>query len=93
MADLERIKFPDHLNEHNLTAQQLAILTPEQQAIAKDWNVLTRKMDWVIEQQVMSYNILVKHDDLLELWRKVVWLGILVGGSGGILAVLVRFIK
>lgn len=88
--DLDKIEFPEYLNRHTLTDQELAALaTPGQQALAKDWNVLNRKMDWLITKVVFIHNQLADHDRQLEIWKRVYWLICLCGASlTGIIAIL-----
>ena len=59
-------------------------MTEAQRALAKDWNVIKRQMEWSLERQVEQYNLLVQHDVLLETWKKWLWISsILLGGSTG----------
>lgn len=84
MADLREIEYPDYLNRHTLTEQELGSMNDQQQRIAKDWNIMGRKIDWLISAHVESRNLIVEHDRLLETWKKVMWIsGILAGGGGG----------
>lgn len=89
MADMKPIAFPEELKHHNLSEQELAPLSAQQQALAKDWNVIKRQSEWTMNRIVEIHNLLVDHDKELELWKfwfKVVTL--LTGGGGGLLAVL-----
>lgn len=89
MADLKPIEFPEDLRFHNLSEQELSPLTPQQQALAKDWNVIKRQNEWMISQIVVIYNIMVDHDRILEAWK--FWfrlLAILTGGGTGVAALL-----
>jgi hypothetical protein len=94
MADLNPIKFPDELRNHNLTEQELAPLTPQQQALAKDWNVIKRQIEWTMGHVVTIHNLMVEHDRALETWK--LWLkvgGFLVGGGSGVAYVIVKLIN
>jgi hypothetical protein len=89
---MEKIEYPHHLNKHSLSEQELALLnTPESKALAKDWNIINRKVDWLIKETVVVHNILVEHDRVLETWKRVYWLGGLLIGSGGVIAFIIRF--
>jgi hypothetical protein len=94
MADLKPIEFPEELKRHNLSEQELSPLTPQQQALAKDWNVIKRQMEWIINHDVMLHNILVDHDKKLEdlwFWFKVVT--ILTGGGGSLIGIITWLTK
>lgn len=90
MADLEPIHYPEHLNQHSLTEQELASLSPAQQAMAKDWNILRRQMEWNTNQLVRIHNILVEHDKSLEIWKRVIWLGSVVISISGIVLAIIK---
>lgn len=84
MADLKPIEYPDDLRAHNLSEQELVKLSPGDQALAKDWNVIKRQNEWMGGQIVTIYNIMVEHDKLLDTWK--FWfrlLAILTGGGTG----------
>lgn len=83
MADLKPIEYPAHLLNHNLTEQELAPMSEQQRALAKDWNVLKRQIDWLVREAVEQHNVLVEHDNLLDTWKKWLWLSTLVAGGGG----------
>lgn len=94
MADLKAIKFPEDLREHNLSEQELAPLTPQQQALAKDWNVIKRQSEWTMNKIVDIHNLLVEHDSLLEQWK--FWLKMLTivsAGGGGVSGLLYFLLK
>lgn len=94
MADLKPIEFPEELKRHNLSEQELSPLTLQQQALAKDWNVIKRQMEWIINHDVMLHNILVDHDKKLEdlwFWFKVVT--ILTGGGGSLIGIITWLTK
>lgn len=94
MADLKPIIFPEDLRAHNLSEQELSPLTPQQQALAKDWNVIKRQNEWTISQIVAIYNIMVDHDKMLEAWK--FWfrlLAILGGGGAGLIYAIVELLK
>ena len=87
MADLQPIKPEDlnYLNRHTLTQQELSGLDEGQQALAKDWNIINRKLEWMIHEQVFLHNTLVEHDRLLDLWKKIIWLfGMLFAVAGSV---------
>ncbi len=89
MADLKEITYPEYLRVHNLSEQELAPLTPQQQALAKDWNVIKRQQEWMISHIVTIHNIAVDHDKTLETWK--FWFKIVTmftGGGGGLLAAI-----
>jgi hypothetical protein len=66
--DIRNIEYPDHLNNHSLTEQELALLTTEgQRALAKDWNIINRKVDWLVHETVFVHNLVVAHDKSVEL--------------------------
>lgn len=94
MADLRSIDYPEHLNRHTLTEQELSNLTAAQQALAKDWNIINRKVDWIIQEMVAQHNILVEHDKLLDTFKKLLWLsGLTLGGgsaAGGVIWMLLK---
>lgn len=92
MADLRPIEFPEHLNRHTLTEQELANLTAPQQALAKDWNIINRKIDWMIHELVEQHNVLVQHDALLETFKKWLWLSGLTLGGGGTIGASIWYI-
>lgn len=80
--DISEIDYPEHLNEHNLTQQELEELTTlGSRARAMDLNIINRKIDWLIRETVFCHNLLVRHDQAIEIWRRVYWLFGLVGGS------------
>lgn len=83
MADLKPIEYPAHLTVHNLTEQELGLLTPQQQALAKDWNIIKRQNEWILGTLVRVHNIQVEHDNLLDTFKKCLWLAGLIGASGG----------
>ena len=83
MADLKPIEFPSHLTVHNLSEQELGIMTPQQQALAKDWNIIKRQNEWMMARLVAIHNVMVEHDALLDIFKKVLWLVGLLGASGG----------
>jgi hypothetical protein len=94
MADLKPIEFPEELKRHNLSEQELSPLTPQQQALAKDWNVIKRQIEWIINHDVMLHNILADHDKKLEdlwFWFKVVT--ILTGGGGSLIGIITWLTK
>lgn len=94
MADLKPIEFPEDLRAHNLSEQELSPLTQQQQALAKDWNVIKRQNEWMISQIVAIHNIMVDHDRVLEAWK--FWfrlLAILGGGGTGVIYAIIEFLK
>lgn len=86
---MERIQYPSHLNSHTLTEQELnALTTPGQQALAKDWNIINRKIDWLITNCVEHHNRMVEHEKSIENWNRIYWLlGLMAGGVVTTLAV------
>lgn len=94
MADLKPIEFPDELKRHNLTEQELAPLTPQQQALAKDWNVIKRQSDWMIQHIVNIHNIMVDHDKKLEdLWFWFKLMTLLTGGGSALVGAIIWLVK
>lgn len=92
--EIERIEFPEHLNHHTLSAQELANLNNDlgKIALATDWNVMGRKLDWLIGEAVFIHNTIARHDQLLEIWKRCLWLGsITCGAIGGILTIIKLF--
>ena len=83
MAEIRPIEFPEYLNRHTLTEQELAALTASQQALAKDWNIINRKVDWIIQELVEQHNVIVEHDKLLDTFKRWLWLSSLTVGGGG----------
>jgi hypothetical protein len=96
MADLKEIEFPDHLNEHKVPHSDLARMTPEQQAFAKDWNILSNKIDWTMRTTFEVRNILVDHDRLLDAVRKMKWaMGLSFGGGtvgGAVIMYMINYV-
>jgi len=91
VADLRPIEFPDDLRTHNLSEQELAPLSPQQQAIAKDWNIMKRQSDWMVNRIVEIHNILVEHDKALDQWKFWLKIGSILASLSG--AVLVWLLK
>lgn len=89
MADLKPIEFPDELKRHNLSEQELAPLNDPQRALAKDWNVMKRQMEWLINHHVELHNLAVDHDKkLTDLWFWFKVVTTVFGGGGGMFAVI-----
>ncbi len=89
MADLRNLEFPDDLRQHNLSAQELEPLTPQQQALAKDWNVIKRQSEWTMQKILVIHNLLVDHDLAIEAWK--FWFKLttmLTGGGAGLVAII-----
>lgn len=89
MADLKPIEFPEELKRHNLSEQELAPLNEQQKALAKDWNVMKRQMEWLINHQVTVHNLLVDHDkELVDMrfWFKLI--SLVFGGGAGVVGVV-----
>jgi hypothetical protein len=89
MADLKRLEFPDELRHHSLSEQELSPLSPAQQALAKDWNVIKRQTEWTMNKVIDIHNLMVDHDRELEtvkFWIKLVSFGF--GGGGSIIGFL-----
>lgn len=85
MADLRPIEFPDELKRHNLSEQELAPLNDQQKALAKDWNVMKRQVEWVVNRTVDLHNLAVDHDKKLEdLWFWFKLMTTLTGGGGAL---------
>lgn len=93
MADLKPIEYPHHLNETNLTEQELVNLSPSQQALAKDWNVVNRKLDWTMNRIVELYNLIVEHDHLLDIWKFWIKLASVLFGTSGLVGIVYMFSK
>ena len=94
MAELKPITFPEHLRHHNLSEQELAPLTDQQKALAKDWNVIKRQSEWMVNEIVELHNIMVEHDAALATWKfwfKVVTT--ITGGGTGLLALIYWALK
>lgn len=83
--DIQKLEFPTHLLEHNLSDQDLAIIPTDKLAIAKDWNKLRRQTEWCIEQTVEGRRLVSvlaeeqehRHkviDEQLEFWGRIRWL-------------------
>lgn len=89
MADLKSIEFPEELKRHNLTEQELAPLNDQQKALAKDWNVMKRQVEWTVNHVVDLHNLAVDHDRKLgDLWFWFKLMTTLTGGGsalGGII--------
>ena len=88
MAELRKIEYPrdiEYLNRPTLSEQEIANMSEIQRPLAKDWNVINNKMNWLIQETVTMHNILVEHDLLLDRFKKFLWLsGWLAGSTGGI---------
>lgn len=87
--ELDEIEYPKHLDEHTLSAQELALMTEQQRPLAKDWNVINRKMDWILRDHVLLRNAVAQQGRLLKKWEFTTWLvGGLLAVSGLIFALL-----
>lgn len=75
--EMQRFEFPEHLLEHNLSAQEQANIPADKLALAKDWNILRRQNEWIIQNLVEMRNVQMAQEDQLEFWKRVRWL---VGG-------------
>lgn len=75
--EIQRIEFPKELLEHNLSAQEQAIIPADRLAIARDWNIIKRQNEWMMKEIVMNRNLLADHDKQLDFWGRIRWL---VGG-------------
>ena len=99
MANLQRLdpSEVEHLNRHSLSEQEMAPLTEQQKALAKDWNIMNKKMDWLIRETILIHNVLADHDALLDTWRKFLWLFTLIigstGGIGGLGYIIIKISK
>lgn len=98
MASLRPIDYPKHLDiptisEHEL-ARMSANMTPDQVALAKDWNIIRNKQDWMIRQYIDDRNVLVEHDIALTNLNRVYWLAgvILMPGNFWMLAKVLGWI-
>jgi hypothetical protein len=92
MANLEKIDYPDHLNTPDIPHSDLVRMTPEQQALAKDWNVMGRKIDWTMRKVVVIYNLQVDHDNLLNTVRNLKWVAGLAFGGGTVGGVVLYYV-
>jgi len=97
MANLQKLDYPrdvEYLNRHSLSEQELAPLTEQQKALSIDWNIMNKKMDWLIREAVLVHNVLADHDGLLDTWKKFLWLFTLIAGStGGIWGLIYAIMK
>lgn len=94
MADLKPIEFPDELKRHNLSEQELAPLNEQQKALAKDWNVMKRQVEWVVNRTVDLHNLAVDHDKKLEdLWFWFKLMTMLTGGGGALVGTIWWVVK
>lgn len=94
MADLKPIEFPEELKRHNLTEQELAPLNDPQRALAKDWNVMKRQVEWSVNHIVDLRNLAVDHDKKLEdLWFWFKLMTMLTGGGGALVGAIIWVVK
>lgn len=67
MSKLKRIEeAPRELFKHGLTEQELLALSPDKAAIAKDWNIANKKLDWLIREYIELHNCIVDYIALLD---------------------------
>lgn len=81
-----------------LTEREVVALTkdPSQLAMARDWSILSQKIDWVMDEVKLLHNCLVKHDAAFEKFERAnsVWHFIrvvvtaIVGGAAGLYYVI-----
>jgi hypothetical protein len=88
--ELPRFDFPRHLLEHNLSAQEQANIPADKLALAKDWNILKRQNEWILQNLIEMRNIQVDHATQLEFWSRVRWL---VGGICVVSSTIVGILK
>jgi hypothetical protein len=94
MADMKPIELPEELKRHNLTEQELTPLNEPQRAIAKDWNVMKRQVEWTVYHVVEVHNIMVDHDKKLEdLWFWFKLITLLTGGGGTLVGLIIWAVK
>lgn len=67
---MDKITLPKF--EITLSEQEIEALNPGQQAMAKDWHLVNKKLDWIVNQTVRNQNDIVEHDDILETHRTLV---------------------
>lgn len=88
--DIQKIEFPKHLLEHNLSDQELTSIPLDKQAMAKDWNKLRRQNEWMMEQIVVTRNLAVAHDSELEFWKRIRWMVVTICGVALTLVSILR---
>jgi hypothetical protein len=88
--EMQKFEFPEHLLEHNLSAQEQANIPADKLAIAKDWNILKRQNEWIIQRIVDICNVQQQHEDQLEFWKRIRWL---VGGVCAMTTTIVAILK
>jgi len=71
-----------------------ANMSPEQIALAKDWNIMLNKVNWMIRQYIEDRNVLVEHDSQLTNIGRIYWLGgiLLIPGNFWMIAKLAGWI-
>lgn len=73
IMDIQKMEFPSELLEHNLSAQELALIPEVSRPIAISWNIVKRQNEWMMREMVINRNILAVHDQQLEFWARVRW--------------------
>lgn len=88
--DIERIEYPNHLDEPKFTDQELAdmeAMPKANRAVARDWRRMNQKLDWALDMIVRIQNVQAEHDKSLATWNRVYWL-LSVIGVGGLISIL-----
>lgn len=67
-------------------------MTPQQQALAKDWSIQKRRTEWLLVRHVELHNIVVEQDRLLNILRAILMLSGLIGASGGGIFVILKYL-
>lgn len=97
--EIPKLEYPDHLNKPDLSPQELSGLNAENRALAEGWRVMSRKIEWSIEQTITNRDILIQQekrqgeqDKILDTWKRVYWLITVIGGSIVIVLAMLRFL-
>jgi hypothetical protein len=92
---MENLKPP--LFEVTLSEQEIEALNPGQRAMAKDWHLVNKKLDWIITKVIENNNAIVEHDEILETHRTFIKLFkfvIPIVASGLVIgAVVIKLVK
>jgi hypothetical protein len=87
---LKRIEEPPReIFQHGLTEQELLALPPDKAAMAKDWNIANKKLDWLIREFIDLNNFLVEFLGVLEGIKTITKVvGYVIASAGGIYGLL-----
>lgn len=80
--------------EITLSEQEIELLNPGQKAMAKDWHLVNKKLDWIITKTIEHNNALVDHDGILDTHRTFIKIfKYVIPVSSGIFILVMGFVK